>query len=291
MSNESLSSRGQRLLNTELRIDIEVSFEASKNIYDPITNPDGVFPLSIAENRLNWEAIKQKFKQISTEKDIPDWVLGYTSPLGHIEFRQAIANFYEKYFRTTAINPELVGCSPGATGIVEVSTFLLAEENDVIALPAPAYPVYRQDMGNIPRVNRHDIITHHNISELGHGPLLNLQDLDETKKELELGGKRFRALLITTPDNPTGLIYSKSHLEELANWCITNSIHLIVNEIYALSLIDISLSDIKEDYPNPVPYDSFLNIMAERKSDYLHHWYSFSKDFGISGSRVGHESL
>ena len=37
----------------------------------------------------------------------------------------------------------------------------------------------------------------------------------------------------------------------------------------------------------PTPYRSFGSIMVNKQSPYLHLWYSFSKDFGISGFRVG----
>ena len=34
-------------------------------------------------------------------------------------------------------------------------------------------------------------------------------------------------------------------------------------------------------------YDSFGKIIQEFASDYLHLWYAFSKDFGMSGLRCG----
>ncbi|HEY5692173.1 MAG TPA: aminotransferase class I/II-fold pyridoxal phosphate-dependent enzyme, partial [Cyclobacteriaceae bacterium] len=40
-------------------------------------------------------------------------------------------------------------------------------------------------------------------------------------------------------------------------------------------------------YKRALPFYSFINIMQQKQSEYLHHWYALSKDFGASGFRVG----
>lgn len=262
---ESLSKRGQLAANTVMRVDLEVSFEALDNQFDPHTNPTGSFPLSIAENRLNWQTLKAKFQQIAADHEIDDWVMGYTSPSGSDEFRTSIATFYERHLTKCPVDPATIACSPGATGIVEMTAILLAEEGDVAAVPAPCYPVYRQDMHNIPKVNRYDIVTHVSLDELQHGSLLHLGHLEKAKQEIAATGKQLTLLIITTPDNPTGIIYSQQHLKEIAEWCISNKVHLIVNEIYGLSLIDISHPDIQADYNDPLLLAPLLNICHSKK--------------------------
>ena len=103
----SLSKRGQVASETILRIDLDVSNEAVENIFDPILNPDGAFPLSIAENRLLWPVLKEKFQLIAGKHIIDDWVLGYTSTLGSDEFREAVAKFYQTFISKCKIDPEL----------------------------------------------------------------------------------------------------------------------------------------------------------------------------------------
>ena len=94
-------------------------------------------------------------------------------------------------------------------------------------------------------------------------------------------------LILTTPDNPTGGIYSNGQLREIADWCMDHEIHLVVNEIYGLSVIDTTHPELAQDYQDDVAFSSFAAIMAKEKSDYLHLWYAVSKDLGISGFRVG----
>jgi len=288
MIERSISSRGVKASSTIMRVDLEISMDAQQNQYDAVNNPSGSFPLNIAENRLNWDMLKSKFKSICTQHDIDDWAMAYTEPSGAPQFKEAVADFYQNYISDgVAIDPKSLAISPGATGIVEMTAFILAEAGDTAAVPAPCYPVYRQDMENMAGVLRHDIITHHDLDKLHHGPLLDISHLDQAKQEIEANGSQLTMLIITSPDNPTGLIYSQKHLLEISEWCISNEVHLIVNEIYGLSLIDQTHEAIKADYQTDVSFHSFLEIMSDQQSDYLHHWYSFSKDFGISGFRVG----
>jgi len=240
MSIHTISQRGQIASDTILRVDMEISMEAQMNAYHPEDNPDGAFPLNIAENRLCWQELKSKLQSISTENEIPDWVMGYTSPLGDPAWAVSIADFYKRYLlEENDVDPNHLACSPGATGIIEMTSFILADEGDVAAFPAPCYPVYRQDMGNISAVERHDIITHENISELKDGSPLNTSHLDQAKLDIQASGRNFKLLVITTPDNPTGQIYGQQQLEDIVSWCYKHKVHLIINEIYGLSRINI----------------------------------------------------
>jgi len=270
----SLSPRGHKAADSTLRVDLELFFEASDNLYHPFANSEGAIPLCVAENKLLWPMLESKLRKIA-RRPVPSWAAGYTSPAGHPEFRRVFAEFFSKYIAKCEIDPMSLAFASGATGIVEMSSFILASEGEVAAFPAPCYPVYRNDIGNFPGLNRHDIITHRNLDELKDGPVLSIDHLEATKQEL---GDKFKLLVITSPDNPTGMIYPISQLESIADWCLRNKVHLVVNEIYSLSLIENL---------DQGQYASFAKIMAKEKSDYLHLWYALSKDFGISGFRVG----
>lgn len=283
---KALSKRGKKAATTVLRSDMEISFEAQDNAYHPTLNPKGVFPLNIAENKLMWKMLKKKLNSIGAE-EIPDWAMGYTSPLGSMEFREAIARFYKKFLVKADVNPNHLACSPGATGVVEMTAFLLADEGDVAAFPAPSYPVYRQDIGNISGVLRYDIITHKDPQELKQGLLLKVKHLENAQKEIASNGRKLKLVVLTSPDNPTGQTYDEQTLQTIAKWCHKNKVHLIFNEIYGLSRININHPDLAQDYPSVAQEPCYGQLMESMNSDYLHHWYSFSKDFGISGFRVG----
>jgi aspartate/methionine/tyrosine aminotransferase len=287
MTNSFLSDRGSRAASTPLRVDHALFREAVENLYHPIDNPGGALPLNVAENRLSWPDLKEKIEAITATHEIPGWVPGYTSHRGAPEFREAAASFLAEHLAGCPIDPEHLGVSAGATSVIELTSFILAGPGDVAVIPAPSYPVYRQDLLNFSGVERYDLVTHHEPSEIAHGPVLTLDDLHRARLDIEETGKRFRMLILTTPDNPTGGIYSEEQLSEFADWCIEHRIHLVVNEIYGLSLIDTTHPALLQDYPGQLPFCSFANLMAERESDFLHLWYAVSKDLGISGFRVG----
>jgi aspartate/methionine/tyrosine aminotransferase len=282
-----LSKRGYQAAEKPLRVDLEIYNQAIENQYDALKNPKGAFPMNVAENHLCWEMLKEKIQSITRKKEIPDWVSSYGDPAGVLSFREATARFLSKFLIHREIDADTLAFSAGATSVIEMTSFLLADHEDTAVIPAPSYPVYTADIGVIPGVKRYDLQTHVSIDDLKDGVPISIAQLEKTKTEIESQGSRFRMLIVTTPDNPTGMIYPEEQLLQLADWCIHNEVHLIVNEIYGLSRIDINHSEIKSDYPNPIPFVSFGKIMAKRKNPFLHFWYSFSKDLGISGFRIG----
>jgi aspartate/methionine/tyrosine aminotransferase len=168
-----------------------------------------------------------------------------------------------------------------------MTAMVLGDPGDVAVYPAPCYPVYKQDMGNKAGVERYDLITHHELDEIRQGPALTIDHLEKAKREIEAREKHFRFLVLTSPDNPTGGVYDYSTLLKITDWCLKNKIHLIVNEIYGLSLVNTRHPELSKDYVRHPEFKSFANIMLDKQSDFLHMWYAFSKDFGASGFRVG----
>jgi len=284
---DSLSSRGAHAAASPLRIDYDALRETERDRYHPTENPQGKIPLNIAKNRLSWLDLRARIESIAGSESIPDWVPSYTAAGGAPAFRKALAHFMGTHLTGCSIEPDEVVVSPGATGVIEMTAFVLAEEGDVAVIPAPCYPVYTKDLGNFSKIERYDLVTHHEISELADGPLLTVDDLERAWEDITDSGRRFRLLILTSPDNPTGGIYDVDRLKLIADWCIAHQVHLIVNEIYGLSIIDTGHPDIRDDYVSQMAFSSFAQVMKSRQSEYLHLWYSLSKDLGISGFRVG----
>lgn len=281
----SLSRRGELASKTSLRKDFDLYFKAVDNIYTR-QNPSGAFPLNVAENKLSWPILKSKIENLSSNP-IPDWVANYTSSNGSPSFRKSVAAFLSQFLTHCPIHEDNLAISSGATSVIDLTSWILGEPGDVVVFHAPSYPVYKKDIGNKAGLERYDLINHHHIDSISNRPVLTLEDLEGAFKKIESQNKRFRILVLTSPDNPTGRIFSQAEFNEIADWCIAHRIHLIVNEIYGLSLIDTSHPELKQDYPSKKDFFSFANIMQEKKSEYLHHWYALSKDFGASGFRVG----
>jgi len=285
--NNYLSERGKELAANPTRADMELFFDAVQNLYCPRNNPDGAFPLNVAENHVMSRLIREELDRITSDRPMPGWVLNYTDTLGHPEIREIMARFMADYLCHCPIHPDSIGFSAGASAVIEASSFVLADEGDVVAIPAPSYPMYSKDMGIKSGLERYDLQTHYHIEETGSSAPVTVPRLEEAKKEIVTSGKRFRMLVITSPDNPTGCLYGDVQLRELAAWCIGNGVHMIVNEIYAMSRINTTDSLISADYTEDVIFTSFARIMKDLQSDLLHLWYGLSKDFAMSGLRFG----
>ena len=274
----SLSSRGKTLASTPGRVDLDLFEEASQNRYCPKENPEGAFPLNIAENSLMTQLMKEQVDAVLSQHKVPEWVFHYTDSLGHPEVRGVISRFMEQYLCGCPVEPDSIGFSAGASAIIEVSSFVLGDKGDVVVIPAPAYPMYTNDMGVKSGLIRYDLQTHYHLEEHGVEGPVKREMLADVWAELNAQGKKFKLLVLTSPDNPTGVVYAEQRLRELADWCIQHQVHMVVNEIYGLSRIDAKEGS---------KHASFARIMGEYHSDYLHLWYALSKDFASSGMRFG----
>ena len=287
MISKTISKRGAIAAKTALRSDMDLFFEASGDLWDAKSNPDGKLPLNMAENNLSWEKLQEEMETVLKNNSIPDWVSNYTSPAGEPEFLESVSSYMNRYLCRFPVNSSELFAAAGCTAILELMAWVLCDEMDVAVIPAPSYPVYTQDINNKAKVERFDLVNHHEIDQLGNKEILSLDKLEETKSQLEKEGKRFKLLLLTNPDNPTGRIFTNGELDNISNWCIKNEIHLVVNEIYALSLIDTSHPLIANDYSYQLTFKSFSELMHLKESPYLHLIYGLSKDLGSSGFRVG----
>lgn len=273
-----LSTRGRKKATEPLRPDFALFDRAQQNLY-AADNTDGAITLCIAENLLLWDDMRLRLEELSKAKPWPDWIAAYAPMVGHPHLREAVAGFVGRHIAGQPLEADLFCVSAGATAVVEISAFCLGDAGDRAVFPAPAYQAYRPDVQSKAGLERYDIQHYDKAFGDGFHPL-SVTELDRAYEQL---GPTFRMLVLTQPDNPTGAIYSADQLEEFADWCIAHEVHLIVNEIYALSQFTRENNDVR----NKSTYTSFLPLLQSRDSEHLHWWYSFSKDFGISGFRVG----
>lgn len=107
---------------------------------------------------------------------------------------------------------------------------------------------------------------------------------EEALIKAEKNGTRIRALVLCNPHNPLGRSYPKETIIGLLELSNKYKIHLLSDEIYALSIYDN-----KASAPNPVPFDSVLSLDVEKYIDpnYLQFIYGLSKDTAASGLRLG----
>ncbi len=94
---------------------------------------------------------------------------------------------------------------------------------------------------------------------------------------------RIRALVLTNPHNPFGQCYPQELLEGCLKFCQKQGIHLISDEVYALTSFPCA------ELSEPVPFVSVLSLDARALGcdlSRIHTIWSISKDFGASGFRM-----
>jgi aspartate/methionine/tyrosine aminotransferase len=138
---------------------------------------------------------------------------------------------------------------------------------------------------------------HHNLDSDDSGSIPqhayypNRASLDAAATKSAKNGVTPRVLLLSHPQNPLGVCYPPEVIQECIDWCRENKIHLISDEIYAGSIY-------REEQAN---FRSTLELASSKDGindedgngnglglgPYIHLVYALSKDFALSGLRVG----
>lgn len=146
------------------------------------------------------------------ESALIDAPLGYTATVGTAPLRQAIASWQGD-------DPANVVVTTGSSGGF-VALFLAAlDPGDVVAMTRPGYPAYRNTLQALGA----------RIVDLPCGPQTRFQP---TAAMLEALPEVPKAVIVTSPDNPTGTIIDPVELEKIAKWCECTGCLLISDEIY-----------------------------------------------------------
>ncbi len=263
-SRHGLSCRGERLLeNPPFAEYLREHFARVVTPYDARSNPDGYIPLCIAENKLVWEFLKQKTRQ---GQATPHSALCYDSMIGAEAFRAQLARFMGRTFLGRAITWEQVVVLAGAGSVLEMLFYSIADPGDGVLVPTPSYAGFWMDLETR---NQLRILPVHCTSE--HEFRLTTELLD---RAFTAADRPVRALLFTTPNNPLGTVYSADEIRDVLDWAEQRRIHVIFDEIYALSVF------------GERPFTSCASLVPNL-GERIHIVWAFSKDFGASGLRCG----
>ena len=184
----------------------------------------------------------------------------YPVTFGEPELREAISQKVNDYNRIKC-NPKTdITVTCGATEAMIATLKAIINPGDEIIVFEPFYENYGPDSilsGATPRY-----VT------------LNVPDWEFSFEELErIYNEKTKAIIINTPNNPTGKVFSKQELEEIARLCIKWDTYAITDEIYEHILYDgekhISLATI------PGMENRTITIN------------SISKTYSVTGWRVG----
>jgi aspartate/methionine/tyrosine aminotransferase len=231
--------------------------------FDPESNPDGYIGLCEAENRLVAEMVADRLDRVPR---VPGTVLGYDTMTGSVRFREQLGSFMGRAFLGRDFGPEQISVLAGAGSALEFLFYALGDPGDGVLVPTPSYAGFWLDLELRAGLN---IVPVHRSSDDDFRLSPDLLDHAFTK-----AGRPIKALLFTSPDNPLGAVASPEEISRILTWADDNDLHVIFDEIYALSVFgERAFTSCAELRPS----------LGER----VHIVWAFSKDFGASGLRCG----
>ncbi|XP_071955948.1 1-aminocyclopropane-1-carboxylate synthase-like protein 1 [Antedon mediterranea] len=275
-----LSERGKHI-NTVVSEDLILkgSIKTRENSYHHEKNPTGCINLGPAQNKLMCDVLTKRLSQ----PDLMVWrddLFHYYPDAGLLEFRQAIAEFLtDKANAAMPVDPDKVVVINGCGTVLESVAFGLCNSGDAFITPTPYYGGAWQDFMRRANVNIHPIHLYSNKSE---NETRSFQlTIDKLEKGLEKANKKgltIRGLFLMNPHNPLGEIYSREMIKDCLQFCHKHSLHIIFDEIYLTGgfVEGVQTTSILQFKPEDIP-----------DPERTHFIWGFSKDFAMSGFRVG----
>lgn len=226
----------------------------AKNVYDfSLGNPNVAAP----------EAVKKAILELLDEND-PVVLHGYTnSNSGYADVRETVAQSLNERFDTNFEGKNIV-MSVGAAGGLNVILKTLLNPGDEVIAFAPYFGEYRSYTNNYDGV----------LVEVSPNMVDFQPKLDEFKQKIT---PKTKAVIVNTPNNPTGVVYSEDTIKKLAAVMeekqkeYGTDIYLISDEPYRELVYDGA----------EVPYLTkyYANTIVG---------YSYSKSLSLPGERIGY---
>ena len=225
----------------------------SENVYDfSLGNPNVPAP----------ECVKQALVDILNEED-PVFVHGYMSNAGYEDVRQTIAESLNRRFGTSFAGKNLVMVCGAASGLnIILKTILNPGEEVVVFAP------YFLEYGNYVR-NFDGRLTVISPDTATFQP--NLAEFEAKISE------KTRAVIVNSPHNPTGVVYSEDTVKELAAIMdrkqkeYGHPIFLVSDEPYR----ELAYDGVEVPYLTKYYANTFVG-------------YSYSKSLSLPGERIGY---
>ncbi|HHW70445.1 MAG TPA: pyridoxal phosphate-dependent aminotransferase [Clostridiales bacterium] len=198
----------------------------------------------------------------AAKKALDNHYTRYTPVMGILELRQAICQKLQRDNGLT-YNPNQILVSNGAKHSIYNALQAILNPEDEVIIPSPYWVSYPE------------------MVKLGGGKPVFLETREENNFSIEIEqlksliNKKTKALIINSPGNPTGCVYSKELLSEIAEVVVENNIFVISDEIYEKLVYDgethVSIASLGDDI-------KALTIVIN----------GMSKTYAMTGWRIGY---
>ncbi|RAL08267.1 putative aminotransferase, classes I and II family [Aspergillus homomorphus CBS 101889] len=275
---ETFSQRGQNAIALGAK---RITWDIVSDMWHPETNCSGYLSVGMAENTLLHDTL---LDYIHSNFQLSAVHLTYNNgSMGSNALRKAVAHFLNRHFQPfRPVEPVHVLMTNGCSSAIEHLSWTFLNPGDAILLSKPYYSTFIADISLRPEAVVVPV-------EMGDVDPLSPEAVDEYENaaiEFEARtGRRVRAVMLCNPHNPLGRCYPRATVDRLMRFCQSRQMHLISDEIYALSVWNNRV----DDNISFTPFESLLSrdTTGLIDPDLVHVLWIMSKDFGANGLRVG----
>lgn len=187
----------------------------------------------------------------------------YSHSDGLKELREAIAKKLHKDNNLKYSYNQIIVCH-GAKQALNNALFAILDEGDEVIIPAPYWTSY-------PEI----------VKKCGGKPVFIYTQKEDafkvnTKMLKEKLTPKTKAIIINSPNNPTGMVYKEEELLEIANFVVENDLFVISDELYEKLIYSSKIKHISIASFGKEIYDRTIIING------------FSKCYAMSGWRIGY---
>ncbi|XP_050753493.1 1-aminocyclopropane-1-carboxylate synthase-like protein 1 isoform X2 [Gymnogyps californianus] len=245
--------------------------------YDEDKNPNGIINFGTSENKLCFDLMSKRLTQTDMNLMEPP-LLQYPDWKGHMFLREEVARFLTYYCKAPApLKAENVIVLNGCGSLFSALATVLCDPGEAVLIATPFYGGITQSVflyGNVKLVYAY---LDSKITGTSTRPFqLTVEKLEKALQDARAEGVTVRALILLNPQNPLGDIYSLSELRDYLEFAKRHELHVIVDEIYMLSVFDESAT-----------FHSVLGMDRLPDPQRTHVMWGISKDFAVSGIRFG----
>ena len=186
----------------------------------------------------------------------------YTPPDGIPSLKKAIVRYTEEHYHKL-VSADNVLVSGGAKQALMVLLLAILDPKEEVIFPAPywvSYPEMVKLAGGVPVVVTAEDGTFH-----------------PTVREItDAVGSYTKAIILNSPNNPSGTMYSRDFIAEMVEFCEKKSIYLIMDDIYNRLVFDGKSA--------PLCYDWLKTPLEQSKLVVIN---GVSKTYAMTGFRIG----
>lgn len=187
-------------------------------------------------------------------------VLSYSHSAGFESYRNKLAGYYQK--NDLSVDSEDIIITTGGSEALLFAMGSITDPGDEVIIPEPFYANYN----GFATASGVSIIPIHSSIENGFAlpPISDFEQLISPKT---------KAILLCNPGNPTGYLYTKEEIEQLADIALKHDLFIVSDEVYR----EFAYDGVKHHSIMSIPKLSQNAIMVD----------SVSKRYSMCGARIG----